>query len=345
MVKKVIDVSYSQGRIDWDTVKNHIDGAILRCGYGDNISSQDDAQWARNVSECERLGIPYGVYFYTYATTMAHAQSEIAHIQRLLKGRKLSYPVYIDIEWTNGNGIAPKDFNANYIIPICEAIEKMGFWAGIYASLSYFRDTIKGSLDAYTKWVAQYNVTCDMDCDMWQYTSTGSVPGISGDVDMNECYQDFPSLILGNKKPETKPTNPPQTSEKGDLVLTGDYVNMRADAYVGATVIDCLRKGTEVKWLADDGWGWSKIQCGDKTGWMTNEYLSGKNLSKYKGVDIHGDYVNVRRGPGTEYAIIRQLFNGNYITCISIDQNGWMYAKINDDYAYVFYDKDYISIR
>lgn len=195
---KVIDVSYSQGKIDWEKVKGNIDGAILRCGYGDDIASQDDAQWSRNVSECERLGIPYGVYFYTYATTMDHARSEISHIQRLLKGRKLSYPVYIDIEWTNGNGIAPKNFNANYIIPICEAIEKMGFWAGIYASLSYFRDTIKGSLDAYTKWVAQYNVTCDMDCDMWQYTSGGKVPGISGNVDMNKCYKNFPSIIGGN---------------------------------------------------------------------------------------------------------------------------------------------------
>lgn len=341
MVKKVIDVSYSQGRIDWDTVKNHIDGAILRCGYGDNISSQDDAQWARNVSECERLGIPYGVYLYSYADSDAHMQSEVDHILRLIKGRKLSYPVYIDLEDSTLRG----RFSASRFLKMGEQIEKAGYWFGVYANLDWFRNVIGTSLDAYTKWVAQYNVTCDMDCDMWQYTSTGSVPGISGDVDMNECYQDFPSLILGNKKPETKPTNPPQTSEKGDLVLTGDYVNMRADAYVGATVIDCLRKGTEVKWLADDGWGWSKIQCGDKTGWMTNEYLSGKNLSKYKGVDIHGDYVNVRRGPGTEYAIIRQLFNGNYITCISIDQNGWMYAKINEDYAYVFYDKDYISIR
>lgn len=343
MEKKVIDVSYSQGKIAWEKVKGNIDGVILRCGYGDDLANQDDAQWERNVSECERLGIPYGVYFYTYATTMAHAQSEISHIKRLIKGRKLSYPVYIDIEWTNGNGIAPKNFNANYIIPICEAIEKMGFWAGIYASLSYFRDTIKGSLDAYTKWVAQYNVTCDMDCDMWQYTSGGKVPGISGNVDMNKCYKDFPLIIGGTSgSSETETSASPSGST---VTLTGDYVNMRSDAYVGASVVDCLRKGTKVEWLADDGWGWSKIRYNGKEGWMVNEYLTGKTLSKYKGVDINGYNVNVRKGPGKNYGVIQQLNKGDYITCISIDQNNWMYAKINDYYAYVFYDKSYISIR
>ena len=82
----VIDVSEHQGVINWDAVKPNIAGAILRCGYGDNYESQDDSQWVRNLAECERLGIPRGVYLYSYATNDAMAKSELQHILRCIKG-------------------------------------------------------------------------------------------------------------------------------------------------------------------------------------------------------------------------------------------------------------------
>ena len=97
--KKVIDVSYHNGTIDWEKVKAAgVDGAILRCGYGDNIASQDDKQWKRNADECTRLGIPFGAYLYSYAKSTAQAKSEAEHALRLIKGYKLSYPVYYDLE-------------------------------------------------------------------------------------------------------------------------------------------------------------------------------------------------------------------------------------------------------
>ena len=78
--KKGIDVSVHNGKIDWQKVKNDgIDFAIIRCGYGQNMTSQDDVYWEYNVSECERLGIPYGVYLYSYANTLAKAKSEAQH--------------------------------------------------------------------------------------------------------------------------------------------------------------------------------------------------------------------------------------------------------------------------
>ena len=80
--------------IDWNAVKNSdVEYVIIRCGYGDNYTSQDDKQWLRNVSECERLGIPYGVYIYSYAQTTAQAKSEADHVLRLLKGHNPTYPV------------------------------------------------------------------------------------------------------------------------------------------------------------------------------------------------------------------------------------------------------------
>lgn len=170
-------------------------------------------------------------------------------------------------------------------------------------------------------------------------------------------YNDIVALIAnsilkavgasGTVSVDTQPSTPqtPAQPSGSTTTLTGDYVNMRSDAYVGASVVACLRKGTAVEWLADDGWGWSKIRYNGKEGWMVNEYLTGKTLSKYKGVDINGYNVNVRKGPGKNYDVIMQLNKGNYITCISIDPNNWMYAKINDEYAYVFYDSSYIKIR
>ena len=87
--KFVIDVSQHQGTINWDKVKDKIAGAIIRCGYGDDLPAQDDTQFARNLSECERLGIPHGVYLYSYAGTETQAKSELAHILRL------SYILYV----------------------------------------------------------------------------------------------------------------------------------------------------------------------------------------------------------------------------------------------------------
>ena len=94
-----IDVSEHNGVINWEQVKaSGIDFAIIRCGYGMDQTDQDDKQWVRNVTECERLGIPYGVYIYSYATNTERARSEAEHVLRLIQGRNLSYPVYFDME-------------------------------------------------------------------------------------------------------------------------------------------------------------------------------------------------------------------------------------------------------
>ena len=90
MKKILIDVSEHQGKIDWEKVKPQIDGAILRCGYGSDYTNQDDEQFKRNADECTRLGIPFGVYLYSYADSIEKAKSEAAHVLRLIKGYKLS---------------------------------------------------------------------------------------------------------------------------------------------------------------------------------------------------------------------------------------------------------------
>ena len=188
---KVIDVSYHNGTIDWAKVKvSGVDGAILRCGYGMDQTNQDDKQYRRNADECTRLGIPFGIYLYSYADSIAKAQSEAQHALRLAKGYKLSYPIYYDLEQAGTESGAVERARV-----FCEAIEAAGYWAGIYANKHWWDNYLPG-LTEYTRWVARYNNTLGMDnVDMWQYTSDGSVSGISGRVDMNHCYRDFPTEI------------------------------------------------------------------------------------------------------------------------------------------------------
>lgn len=192
---KVIDVSYHNGTIDWEKVKAAgIDGAILRCGYGDNITSQDDEQWKRNADECTRLGIPFGTYLYSYAKSDAQAKSEAEHVLRLVKGYKLSYPVYYDLEEDGTESGA-----AGRMKIFADIIEKAGYWCGIYCNKSWWDNHLKSIGDRYTKWIARYNNTLGMNgVDMWQYSSSGTVSGISGKVDMNHCYRDFPKEITGS---------------------------------------------------------------------------------------------------------------------------------------------------
>lgn len=204
MERKIIDVSYHNGTIDWQAVKaSGVEGAILRCGYGDNIASQDDKQWKRNADECTRLGIPFGVYIYSYAKTEAQSRSEAEHVLRLIKGYKLSYPVYLDLEesGTESHAVAGAKI-------FCDIIEKAGYWVGIYANQHWFNTVIGDALDRYTKWVARYSSQKpNVACDMWQHTSDGAVNGIGGRVDMNICYRDFPKEICGSAPSPKPPTN------------------------------------------------------------------------------------------------------------------------------------------
>lgn len=194
MKRKLIDVSEHNGVIDWQKVKNAgIDGAIIRCGFGSDYDYQDDKQYRRNIAECERLNIPYGVYLYSYAENADMARSEAAHVLRLVKGHKLSYPVYYDLEEESLASVAKSN-----AIAFGDVIEKAGYWCGVYTWPRWFNSYLKG-LERFTKWPCEWGVSqCSIPCDMWQYANNGRVSGINGLVDMDYCYRDFPKEINGS---------------------------------------------------------------------------------------------------------------------------------------------------
>ena len=136
--------------------------------------------YKRQATECERLGIPYGVYLYSYATNTSRASSEADHVLRLLKGRSPSYPVYYDME---DNSTLPYRANFDDIAKtFCNKISNAGYAVGVYSSLNWWNNYLTAScFDNWHKWVAQWYTTCQYEGEfsLWQYTSSGSVSAVS----------------------------------------------------------------------------------------------------------------------------------------------------------------------
>ena len=147
----VIDVSNFQGNINWEQVKaSGVTGAIIRCGWGQDMASQDDPKFVRNVTECIRLGIPFGVYLYSYAKSVTAAQSEARHVIRLLTPYrdKMSYPAFYDMEQAGTEKVA-KDTAKAWL----EVMRAAGYHVGIYSTKFWFDNYIKPAADL-PKWVA-----------------------------------------------------------------------------------------------------------------------------------------------------------------------------------------------
>ena len=190
-VARGIDVSNHQGTVDWNKVKAAgIDFAILKVGP---VYGKPDDSFERNAAECERLGIPYGVYYYSYARSVEDANKEADRTLAWLGGHHPSLPVYYDLE--DSYILQDPDFSKDKLTQIaqafCNRMEAVGFKSGIYANLNWLNNYLNSpSLSGYDHWVAQYNWRCDYagSYSFWQYSSSGNVPGVNGRCDMNYCF-------------------------------------------------------------------------------------------------------------------------------------------------------------
>lgn len=208
--KGVIDVSEWQGDIDWAKAKaDGVEGVIIRLGYGEGNNADKKAQ--RNISECKRLGIPFGVYWYSYADTPSIAKGEGADVVAKLKqfgvnASDLAYPVYYDLEkWTWKGHQPPTDPNVynDIVNNWYNALQSAGYKnLGVYSYTSYLQGPLNhANIYAKTTWVAQYGARMGFNSFPtnsrgWQYTSSGKVDGISGTVDMNAFgNKEYESLI------------------------------------------------------------------------------------------------------------------------------------------------------
>ena len=229
MMKNGIDVSRFQGVIDWAAVKAAgVDFAIIKAG-GSDAGLYTDSAYERNYEGAKAAGVPVGAYYYVGRLCISRADG-IADAERfieMLKGKEFEYPVFIDLEET-----APKDKAGatEAVIAFCETMESAGYYCGIYASdISGFKDRLDISrLTAFDKWVANYSTQPKYVASygMWQKSSKGRIAGIFGDVDIDEAYQDYPTIIKANglngfKKPEPPKKQMKVTIEYDEHIYSG----------------------------------------------------------------------------------------------------------------------------
>lgn len=233
---KGIDISAHQGNINWDAVKaSGIEFAIIRISYGQNAV---DIKAIRNIEECIRVGIPFGVYTYSYALNINSAINEANLVIKTLAPYKdkVKFPVIIDMEdadhYKHKNGMPSNETLVDICEKECLMFEEAGYYAAIYASKSWFDTKLNSSkLNRFDKWIAWWNSQAAANFDhniygLWQYTSSGNVNGISGNVDMNESFKDYVSIIGGNALlPEQPSINEPtgSTLELVEGVMRGNF--------------------------------------------------------------------------------------------------------------------------
>lgn len=225
-----IDVSAHQGNINWDAVKaSGIEFALIRISYGQNSV---DSKAIRNIEECIRIGMPFGVYTYSYALNIDSAINEANLVIKTLAAykEKVSFPVIIDMEDADGykakHGMPSNDILVSICEKECLMFENAGYYAAIYASKSWFDTKLNSErLNGFDKWMAWWSASASSKFDhnafgLWQYTSSGKVNGISGNVDMNESFKNYPSIIKGTNTSTVQPEkrNEP-TGSTLDLVV------------------------------------------------------------------------------------------------------------------------------
>ena len=230
-----IDVSQHQGSIDWRKVKaSGIQFAMLRAGYGANTV---DGEFERNARGCMEAGIPFGVYWFSYAYTPEMARREAEKCISVIREYKVQYPVCYDFEYDSvryarQNGVRVTRTLATWLVEaFCGRVEELGYFAMYYSNLDYLERMFAPELRRkYALWYARYaSAPGETGIGMWQYRDNGRVDGIRGNVDMDIAYKDFARVISEEelnhlKRPESTPDS--ATPEPNDVIR---YVVKKGD--------------------------------------------------------------------------------------------------------------------
>jgi len=198
-----IDVSVWNGDIDWAAVsESGIDFVMIRAGRGhvsDDKPMTVDAKFEYNITQANEYGIEAGVYFYSYADSVREIEEEARFLVGLLKGHRITYPVALDVEEKN---IGSKTKTTEMVDAFFKIIMDAGYFPMLYSYKSWFEDNLDDrTLGKYSIWVAELkeSPTYTGTYYIWQFSHTGRVPGIEGDVDMNIAYRDFAAIIKSKK--------------------------------------------------------------------------------------------------------------------------------------------------
>lgn len=225
---KVIDVSKWQESIDFDKVKSAgVEAVILRCNNWNKYTNsvEKDPRFEEYYTKAKAAGLKVGAFYYTWQCDVLGARKDAELCMEYLRGKQFEYPVYYDLEWqkafAKGRAVCSAMVEA-----FCNALEEQGYFAGLYISRSPLQTHITENVaNRYALWIAEYGVNkpnYNGTYGMWQYSDSGRIDGISVNVDLDECYVDYPKIITeggynGYTKPATPPNEPAKEFPKGDL--------------------------------------------------------------------------------------------------------------------------------
>ena len=237
---KGIDVSAWQGKIDWKTVADYGMGfAILRITEAGNVV---DSQFENNLAGCNKYNIPVGVYKYSYAMTIAEIQREARKVVSTLNGRRIQFPVFLDLEYNNQKSLGSESIH-KMADAFREIVEAAGYKFAIYCNVDWYENVICSHLKKYDFWIARYPANDDgwlqerLRPDFgvgWQYSSKAKIPGINGTVDRNVFYKDYSEET--EKKEETTVNKLQEHTKLGDYYAnnggTKPYLEKKSNAYL-----------------------------------------------------------------------------------------------------------------
>ena len=237
---KGIDVSAWQGKIDWKTVADYGMGfAILRITEAGNVV---DSQFENNLAGCNKYDIPVGVYKYSYAMTIAEIQREARKVVSTLNGRRIQFPVFLDLEYNNQKSLGSESVH-KMADAFREIVEAAGYKFAIYCNVDWYENVICSHLKKYDFWIARYPSNDDgwlqerLRPDFgvgWQYSSKAKIPGINGTVDRNVFYKDYSEET--EKKEETTVNKLQEHTKLGDYYAnnggTKPYLEKKSNAYL-----------------------------------------------------------------------------------------------------------------
>jgi GH25 family lysozyme M1 (1,4-beta-N-acetylmuramidase) len=179
-----IDVSYCQTNVDYNKVKNSgIDAVIIRAGFGKE-TYQKDSEFETHYRNAKKAGLAVGVYWYSYAYSVAEAKQEAKVCLACIKGKTLELPVYYDLEESGQTRLGMSALT-NIAIAFCDAIKSGGYRAGVYSNLNWLNNHLdyERLRSKYSIWLAQWSSSPSKSCDIWQNADNGRITGISGNVD------------------------------------------------------------------------------------------------------------------------------------------------------------------
>lgn len=232
-----IDVSKWQGNIDWNRVKaSGVDFAILRAGYG-SVSSQKDPTFEDNYQNAKAAGIPVGAYHYSYAKDIAGAKREAQTFLEWIKGKQFEYPVVFDIEESATYNLG-RNTVSEIIKTFCSIVEAAGYYVSVYTNKNWLDHVVSDEVKSkYDTWLAQWTSTPSYvgPYGMWQYTSSGTVDGISGRVDMDIAYKNYPEIIKRKQLNGWSGADVPQTPESKAYAAGKSLALNNTPIYISAT--------------------------------------------------------------------------------------------------------------